>query len=64
MIKDTRLRILTTIGLGGNNPSKKACGPGPTGRRNDCLLEWRKEFLPCESADGQCCMDCARFPCQ
>lgn len=34
MIKDTRLRILTTIGPGGNNPSKKACGPGPTGRCN------------------------------
>lgn len=53
MIKDTRLRILTTIGLGGNNPSKKTCGPGPTGRRNTyvaCLVgpkikvnaqEWR-----------------------
>ena len=53
MIKDTRLRILTTIGLGGNNPSKKTCGPGSTGRRNTyvaCLVgpkikvnaqEWR-----------------------
>ena len=42
MIKDTRLRILTTIGLGGNNPSKKICGPGPTGRRNTyvaCLVD-------------------------
>ena len=34
MIKDARLRILTTIGLGGNNSSKKTCGPGPTGRHN------------------------------
>lgn len=33
-IKDTRLRILTTIGPGGNNPSKNFCGLGPTGRRN------------------------------
>ena len=30
---------------------------------NNALDEWRKSFLPCESADGQCCMDCARFPC-
>ena len=30
---------------------------------NDSLVEWRKSFLPCESVDGQCCMDCARFPC-
>lgn len=28
-----------------------------------CLEEWRKSFLPCESADGQCCMECVKFPC-
>ena len=31
---------------------------------NDCLLEWRKDFLPCESADGQCCIYCNKFPCE
>ena len=30
---------------------------------NNALDEWRKGFYPCESADGQCCMDCVKFPC-
>lgn len=35
MIKDTRLRILTTIGPGGNNPSKK---PAALVRPEDAIL--------------------------
>ena len=35
MIKDTRLRILTTIGLGGNNSSKK---PAALVRPEDAML--------------------------
>ena len=35
MIKDTRLRILTTIGLGGNNSSKK---PAAMVRPEDAIL--------------------------
>ena len=34
------------------------------GSYQNCLEEWRKNFLPCESADGQCCMECVKFPCQ
>lgn len=30
---------------------------------NNSLEEWSKEFYPCDSVDGQCCMDCAKFPC-
>ena len=36
MIKDTRLRILTTIGLGGNNSSKKT--PAALVRPEDAIL--------------------------
>lgn len=31
---------------------------------NNCLLEWSKQFDPCNSADGQCSMYCNKFPCE